>query len=208
MTEWRAISIEETGNVLYFPPNWSHFKLKIPELPVLHHNDNKYYYNNPVIASVKTLSNSLFVLYAGKFFKKSNMVGLGGYLEVRIGEQRKQLCQSTRLGGQTSLGLTFFRLLSSSSNWRIRTSFVVSSSFSRRSSSCCRKNIRRSCVKKPPKKHKLNQMIHLKNKTKGVEGLNVCRSTNLILCPGWDILQQVNPIHHHTLLLLHWGFKN
>lgn len=48
--------------------------------------------------------------------------------------------------GQTLLGLTFFRLLSSSSSWRIRTSLVDSSSFSRRSSSCCRKNIRRSCA--------------------------------------------------------------
>lgn len=63
-------------------------------------------------------------------------------------EWKKQLCQFRRLRGQTLLGLTFFRLFSSSSSCRIRTSLVVSSSFSRRSSSCCRKNIRRSYVEK------------------------------------------------------------
>ena len=85
--------------------------------------------------------------------------GRGGRAQKLVGGQswgqRKQLCQSRRLrgqrsevGGQTLLGLTFFRLLSSSSSWRIRTSLVVSSSFSRRNSSCCRKNIRRSYVEK------------------------------------------------------------
>lgn len=31
--------------------------------------------------------------------------------------------------------------------------------------------------------------------------------TYLILCPGWHVLQQVDPIHHHTLLLLHRGLE-
>lgn len=70
-------------------------------------------------------------------------------------EQQKQLCQATRRGGQTLLGLTFFRLFSSSSSWRILTSLEVNSSFSRRSSSCCLKNIRSSCTqkKKSPQCH-------------------------------------------------------
>lgn len=27
--------------------------------------------------------------------------------------------------------------------------------------------------------------------------------THLVLCPGWYVLQQVNPIHYHTFLFLH-----
>lgn len=87
---------------------------------------------------------------------KSNKVGFRSVLEVRTGSKRSSFCQFRRLRGQTLLGLTFFRLFSSSSSCRIRTSLVVSSSFSRRSSSCCRKNIRRSydqkhirCVESP-----------------------------------------------------------
>ena len=110
-----------------------------------------------VLASLKTLSNSKFV---HTMWGSKNEVMIqwdiskkqGGRAQKLVGGQnqgqRKQVCQSRRLRGQTLLGLTFFKLLSSSSNWRIRTSLVVSSSLRRRSSSCCRKNIRRSYVQK------------------------------------------------------------
>lgn len=77
---------------------------------------------------------------------KKRQEGSGGCRsEVRSGSSRSSRARPGRRGGQTLLGLTFFRLLSSSSSWRILTSLEVSSSFSRRSSSCCLKNIRRSC---------------------------------------------------------------
>lgn len=138
------------------------------------------------------------------------MAGLGRYLEVRIGEQRKQLCQSTRLGGQTSLGLTFFRLLSSSSNWRIRMSFVVSSSFSRRSSSCCRKNIRRSYAKKENKKQKQTQPDDTSNEVRttamvpltsnsGNMFILMCTNSSANLSCNWDLTSH-DPQYSRTLL--------
>ncbi len=47
----------------------------------------------------------------------------------------------------------FLMLLSSSSSCRILMSFCVSSSFSRRNSSCCLKNIRKSCRAKRTSLH-------------------------------------------------------
>lgn len=88
-------------------------------------------------------------LWYNEIYQKSRAKGSEGCWRSEVGGQRKRGFASPGvLRGQALLGLTFFRLLSSSSSWRIRTSLVVSSSFSRRSSSCCRKNIRRSCVEK------------------------------------------------------------
>lgn len=66
----------------------------------------------------------------------------------------------TGVRGHLLQGL-FLRLFSSSSSWRILTSFCMSSSLRRRSSSCCLKNIRRSCRRQegteqnhtPPRRH-------------------------------------------------------
>lgn len=81
-----------------------------------------------------------------KYIKKSRVKGSEGCWRSELGGKGGSFASPGLLRGQALLGLTFFRLLSSSSNWRIRMSLVVSSSFSRRSSSCCRKNIRRSFV--------------------------------------------------------------
>ncbi|KAG7283789.1 hypothetical protein CRUP_034413 [Coryphaenoides rupestris] len=70
-------------------------------------------------------------------------VGLGG--KRKISPEGRGEGRGVGVRGQMLLGLTFLRLLSSSSSCRILTSLVASSSFSRRSSSCCLKNIRSIC---------------------------------------------------------------
>lgn len=122
------------------------------------------------------------------------------------GAKEARLCQSRSLRGQALLGLTFFRLLSSSSSWRIRTSLVVSSSFSRRSSSCCRKNIRRSCVEKVGNtwknmsataalKTRKEDIGRMKDETFGFNG-KLCK-TGFILS---FFLKSFAPVHYALLL--------
>lgn len=116
------------------------------------------HYNNPVIAPVKTLSYHVIVCTMQgsrnevMIYKREGREGSEARWRSELGAKEAALpvqeAERSEVRGQTLLGLTFFRLLSSSSSWRIRTSLVVSSSFSRRNSSCCRKNIRRSYVEK------------------------------------------------------------